>query len=343
MLQGKLLICCLFVLFAVRAGEFSLLENKIKKEKDYQAFAMLHHDLNQVGYELYQQKYQEAVELRVFSYNAGFLNMALIKVPEYKDRVKFFKATLDGVDFDILCLQEIWNDRERQELQQIASERNYFLYHGSKKNYERHGLVILINKAIAREVHFDEYIYDKQAWYEPVSGYVKGALRAHITLLNGRTMLLVNTHLTAVANGIRDKQAQEIIKNFQIEADYFLLTGDFNNNPFMKEQVYWPLVQHFKMLDTFLAQNPQEEGATYDQVTNPVATKASPGGNDSSERIDYVLIGRGNAEVAYHVQDSGLIFTDDLPIEKCSISVDGQQLPCKLSDHYGVGAWLYLF
>ncbi len=333
MKQWILLFLLSFQLFA------NQYEQKISTEGNYHKFAQYHYQLNKYFQD--NIDYSDAIEMRVFTYNAGMLSipLPLISVPKYKGRAPFLIEKLEGVDFEILSLQEIWNDSERDAITKFADDNQYYVYSGTEKKGKKHGLFILVKKSIVvGEVKFSEYIYKKQAWYEPLTGYVKGALRAEFTLPNGKKMFYLNTHLTAVAKKVRSKQAQELISTINPKGDYIFFSGDLNNNPYMEEQVYWPLVQHYKFLDAHLAKSPKDEGYTYDPTLNSIARNWGAV-ETSRERIDYLLFGRTNDKVSYYVRDSGLLFTEDLPYDECNIKGDA----CKLSDHFGVGAWIYLF
>jgi len=331
------LLCLFLISFNLFATDFDSLEESLAKVKDYSQLTSIVAQENAAAQALLKN---DAIELRVFTLNAGLLDAPFIKVPKYEERWPFLRKALSSIEFDIFCLQEVWNENERKDLVEFAKERGYYYYQGSKKNGEKHGMIILIKKwIVADTVKFDEYIYKKQKWYQPVAGYVKGVLSAKFKLYNGRQLTVLNTHLTAVANGIRDIQALEIIAKYKTGTDYLILSGDFNNNPFEKEQVYWPLINNLKLIDTLLTKYSSKDIFSFDTATNTIAGAGMAGNFGSQYRIDYIFLGRYNKDVFYYVRDTDIVFTEDLPIESCS--VDGKA--CKLSDHYGVGAWIYLF
>ncbi len=304
--------------------------------------------MNDIG-SILKQKGSNPLKLKIGTFNSGMLDIIGLRVPKYEERVPFLVQEIAYRDFDILFIQELFNDYEQQMLESYALTYGYQFYRGTDENYKKHGMGILIKNSMTwGEIYFSEFIYTDQVFYEDKVNFLKGAIMAHFTLLNGQTISIYNTHLTATnlpsVGGIRELQTNELIYYItQSQSDYKLFGGDLNSEDDTDEEVYRSIVTFSQSIDLFRAVNDMDiNGYTYDTKNNNIAKKTITGLFDR-ERIDYLMLSRTNPTAYYNAESSYLDFTNYLPKEKCSIRIFFRKKPCQLSDHFGITTVLNLF
>lgn len=306
-----------------------------------------------------------AKKLKIISLNAGMLNVLnMVNVPKYAERGRYLIPALKRADFDVLCLQEIFYARELRALQEFAQENGYYFYRGNPgivKN--RHGLVILVKKSLSPEgpPTFREHRFRTIAWYERIFGYQKGMLTVELSLGNGRTLGLINSHLTAfiMRKEVRGSQLQDMLRVLNaMGSDYTILSGDLNatmggfpDGSSTHMNVVQQLISTYHTVDTYSAIHPGKDEPTVSSFENPLAEHGITTNLDQTdeERIDFILAtSRKDSHVL--TEDNQRVFTEDIPVKikpkwwafwRRHKSTEAKN--CKLSDHFGVLADLTLF
>src|SRR5690606_358362 len=81
--------------------------------------------------------------LRVLSFNTGLLDrwypFVVVQVPHVDARRERSPAELLGDGWDVLLLQEVWDERDVEAFEQEAARRGYLSYAGSSERHEEHG------------------------------------------------------------------------------------------------------------------------------------------------------------------------------------------------------------
>jgi endonuclease/exonuclease/phosphatase family metal-dependent hydrolase len=345
----------LFSLFSFAYDENNLSKfNEFENNLDFNKFTFEQvnesmSELNKTGENIYFNGYNNPEQLKVITFNAGMLNNMFYKVANYKQRVKFLIDFIKKQEFDLLLFQEIWNEFEINALNKFAGDE-FIAFNGNPKNKYKHGLFMLIRKELVNgTVNLNEYFFKNQAAYETISHYAKGFLSASFQLNNGKTITVIDTHLVTVfyfTKGTREKQVVELSDYMsKIKSDYLVLSGDFNSTPDQKEKVYRPIISNFHFLDTTRAIHSfDNELFTYDIDANAIAKDSYlKGSNNKKTKIDYILLTRNNPDAFYYVNNSELVFTDDLTYPECKITIKHKDYPCKLSDHFGILSTITLF
>lgn len=186
------------------------------------------------------------VPLRVLSFNTGLLDrwypFAVVRVPQIDARRERSPAILLGDDWDVLLLQEVWDEHDVQAFEQQARHRGYRSYAGSSKGHEEHGLLILVREELIDPDGPDEWAettFELQRDVEkfPGPGVERGYLSWRFRHApSGRVIQLLDAHTTAFPElaYIRDTQARELGLAARRAPDHELviLGGDINGGAY---------------------------------------------------------------------------------------------------------------
>lgn len=195
---------------------------------------------------------EDGVDLRVLSFNAGLLDrwypFTHVGVPEVDLRREHFADLLFADGWDVLCLQEVWEDAEVERLRVVAEDRGYRVFTGSPAHRKEHGLVIAIRSAIidadAPESQIErqfEQEYDVEKF--PGPGVERGFLSwsfGHAP--SGERLRVISTHIASYAQRwrIRTFQARELglfVAGAPTD-EVVIVGGDFNAGPYYPEDLF---------------------------------------------------------------------------------------------------------
>ncbi len=191
-----------------------------------------------------------AEPLRVLSYNTGLLDrwypFAVVQVPHVDARRARSPAELLGDGWDVLLLQEVWDERDVRAFEQEAARRGYLVYAGSSMAaHERHGLLMLVREALVDPDGPDERGEETFELQRDVEGFPgPGIERGLLTwrfrhASTGLVIDLFDTHTTAFPelSWVRDAQVRQLglLAREVPDDEVVLLTGDLNAG------AYYPL------------------------------------------------------------------------------------------------------
>lgn len=250
------------------------------------------------------------------------------KFGPWRKRQPLIMDTLQRLDSDILCLQELWGEGDRNQAAEIASELGFHFAYEPVLPIDgvQWGMGILSRWPIE----------EKQAFVLPSipSEDASRDCKAMWARLDGPcgAIDVLNTHLSwrPEESAIRQEQMTAICQH--IKATHLgpvppILCGDFNAIPTADEirmitgEAKVP-VEGLYFFDAWQASGQSEAGHTWHRA-NPLTHKAL----QPDRRLDYIFVGEPAPNGAGHILDTRLVGTtptDDL-------------FP---SDHFGLSATL---
>lgn len=226
-----------------------------------------------------------AVQLRVLTYNTALLDRSYLggraRMPHVPARRMALPSMLLGDGWDVLLLQEVWEDADVDRFLQEARRRGYRGYGGSRAHHRQHGLLILVRAAlISGPEDRQETQFGAQRRVErwPGPNIKRGYLSWSFTHTpTGQALRLVTTHPQAFPGfwRVRSLQARQLgLDIHETNADTIVLLGaDLNAGPYYphdtfgavkgapvrgwwRNAVTWPLLRHYGGL-TDVAGTPQ--------------------------------------------------------------------------------------
>ena len=319
----------------------------------------------------------KSFDLKLLTINLGLLNIPLVSVPYYDDRANLFPVVMK--DFiqhkrpGILFIQELWNKKDFEALNKIASSLDYIpLISYNYKNIEKRGLQILIDRKIVQEeyVHsgFWQYMQEEKpirSWGEELLNYEPGLLYAQITLIDGKKILLGNTHLTPGVGEkiVRRKQLQSLmnhLKSNSNSSDYIFLGGGFNLSPDLNSDESgideWYFNQYlylyfytemnkndFYLLDTY--KTVRDDMGFTQAHENPIATMGTSTKHEPEQRQDFIWAStvKKDSSMNLAIIYSRLVFNKPITAKKDPKDPKGEDIQIYLSDHFGVLSTISLF
>ena len=185
--------------------------------------------------------------LRVLTFNCALLDRrylgSRLVMPELEARRRVLPDRLFRGGWDVLFLQEVWDDADRARLQAAAS--GYRLLHGTRAGRRSHGLLLAVRESLIRgpEGHREAFFdagYALERW--PGPGLRRGWLEWRFRHApSGRRIALVATHWTPFAPFWRQRALQARELGLAVnETDLVLAGGDLNAAPFCLEDT-WPV------------------------------------------------------------------------------------------------------
>ncbi|MBK8263203.1 MAG: endonuclease/exonuclease/phosphatase family protein [Nannocystis sp.] len=191
-----------------------------------------------------------ALTLRVLSYNLGLLDrwypFTHVGVPEIDHRRLRAPEELLSADWDVLCLQEVFELEDVDRLRAAADTYGYAVFAGTDDKHVQHGLVILVRDQLLAapqgtlEVQYEaqrEIEYFPGPWVR--RGFLRWSFRHAPT---GRVLHVYNTHMTSFPELWRQRIAQA--RHLGLDAadrpadDLVLVAGDFNAAPYYPDDIF---------------------------------------------------------------------------------------------------------
>lgn len=189
--------------------------------------------------------------LRVLTYNLGLLDrwfpFTHVGAPYMGPRRERLPKELLAQDFDVICLQEIWELEDIDRFAAEAKERGYALYPGSEKKHIQHGLAILVRESILgdaeQERHEEQFEAQREIEFFPGPLVKRGFLRWSFTHADtGRRIHVYTTHMTSFPELWHERLAQARAIGGAVKAhdddDIALVTGDFNAGPYYPDESF---------------------------------------------------------------------------------------------------------
>lgn len=184
----------------------------------------------------------QPTELKLLSFNCGLLSRSYpgghVCVPDYLPRREHTGRELFSRGYDILLLQEVFEDVDVIALTKAAAEQKYVCYAGGEGR-DRHVLMIAVaSRCMAGEGKTAQHWFDAQydVEFSPGPGLKRGFLSWTWRHPAGREICAVCVHTTAFADfvAIRALQARQVglfVRALPAETLAFV-GGDFNAAPY---------------------------------------------------------------------------------------------------------------
>lgn len=179
-------------------------------------------------------------QLKVLSYNTGLLDRKYpsghVQMPEMPARFAVMPERLLTDGWDVLLLQEVWENEAVDTLRAAAETHGYVVYAGTDKHHVQHGLVMIVKKSVIGPGDFvqEEHQFRDQRRIErfPGPNIKRGWLEWELTLATGQRVRLYNTHAQSFAGfwPVRERQYRELgLDVAEIPSDVSVIVGgDFN-------------------------------------------------------------------------------------------------------------------
>lgn len=133
---------------------------------------------------------------------------------------------------DVLFLQEVWTAQDHETLQRVATDAGYMAL--AAEGLTGHGLQILVRRSSVREVEPVRFMkFRHRTSFERLYRVQRGLLMTSVTLLNGRTVTLINTHLTPFTDYAQVRRSQidqtaAFLQGNRLDHSLVIFGGDLN-------------------------------------------------------------------------------------------------------------------
>lgn len=193
----------------------------------------------------------DTAPLRVLTYNLGLLDrwypFTHVGAPQMGPRREYLPKELLAGEFDVICLQEIWELEDIDRFAAVAKEQGYALYFGSKEKHVQHGLAILVREALLGDEEQarveEQFAAQREIEFFPGPWVKRGFIRWSFTHApTGRRVHVYDTHLTSFPELWHERIAQARLIGGKAkshgEDDIVLVAGDFNAGPHYPEETF---------------------------------------------------------------------------------------------------------
>ena len=183
----------------------------------------------------------DSVPLTVLTYNVALLRRTYLGVLVESPHMDARRAQLGEVfdlGYDVLLLQEVWNDEDAELLEAAARARGYVTWSGTPRLHDNHGLMMAARATVVTgEVSVDEGIYRSQRKLEywPGPNVRRGWLSMSFQLAGtGQQFTFYDTHATSFPEfwKVRNGQARELGRISRDAQGVVVLGGDLNSGPY---------------------------------------------------------------------------------------------------------------
>lgn len=276
--------------------------------------------------------------LSILTFNVGLLiiNILGIKlepVPYIEERLKYIAIALNRLSPDIISLQEIYREKDKQYL--ISSLKDNYPYY----SYYTHSPIIGLNNSFmlfSKEPIIETKFYRFNDNYSIDEKYFdnKGILVSSIKSKEFGMLDIYNTHTTAGGlfshpeskrvDLIRALQIKQLLNLIKVSSyHYSIITGDINAGMGVSEDNYNLIIKN-DFIDTFNYKNPNDIANTWDPKN--ILNSNGPHKTSPAQRIDHIFIHKTSK---FHTVSAEIIFKNPIvPI------VNNKMLT--ISDHYGL-------
>lgn len=276
----------------------------------------------------------------ILTMNLGLMQiLGYSPIPHVKERLAAFPQHAKKLGADIICLQEVWNvwqyEQLQKELKEIYPYSNSFPFH-------KEALLLPSGLCIFSQYEIEEYPLQNEthivfagfpAWHEYLVS--KGAIAVHVHTPVG-LIAVINTHLVSggpffAPNGrpIRKMRAGQIhdLVHFtkQQLVDLHIIAGDLNAGPAHSVENYELILQHGFVDTKALAPAHAVTGEVTFDTRNILHLKED---GVTSGRLDHIFLSQISTP-RIHVKEHRVVFFEEIVHTR-----DGQKVP--LSDHYGL-------
>ncbi len=305
-------------------------------------------------------------ELRVLTYNTALLNRtylgARVEMPEYAVRREAMPDIVFGDGWDVLLLQEIWDDADLARFEAAAPNHGYRLWGGTTQRHRQHGCAIALKADIVADDGPDtraevQYAaqYRLERWPGPniKRGWLSWRFR-HAAA--GVACHVFSTHMTAFPQywRHRSRQARELGLHARTAApdDVVIVGGDMNAAPYYAADTWtqpsgrlvhnwwrnttsYALLRHYGQLEDIAIKAGM--GATHPHDAYTATDKnslchRSYAGLESPARMDHLLL-------RDHGSHATVLSAARAYVDVMDFGAAGR---FELSDHYGVSSVLAL-
>ncbi len=206
---------------------------------------------------------------------------------------------LQRIDPDIICLQEAFDVKHRDELHDFLGKNLYGISEGDGgsrrvllfKRFDLTGGLVTFSKLPIVKSSFVPYRRFVDMMFAEYIGR-KGVLETVVQTPKG-PFLVMNTHFhtgtLSVDRHVRVKQMKHLFKAADaLKETPTVIVGDLNDNELMKHKDYIKLLRKSGFRDA--AENSKEEAKPTVRLGNRYASKTWFNRSKISKRLDYVLV-----------------------------------------------------
>ena len=295
------------------------------------------------------------MEIRLLTYNLAMLPFFLGTAKEERARA-FINEIRDHRHYDILCLQEIFDEKIREQLGNGLKDRYPYMVEKSGDHdilNEDSGLFFASKFPILRHTYREFYAKSSGTWDALVD---KGLFIACLKLGrddNQQILHIYNAHLQSDEPGYKTRKSQlaqvrrfvekalktekEKSKPLKVSA---VLLGDFNVVG-DKSREYKRMMRLLGCpIDLYRKLNPDAEGHTWNSQEN-LFIKCTDAHDSDMQRLDYIFTYN---RIPYAEDNREPDELNGIECKSCDLFIPKKSglpdLPtdCDLSDHYGVEA-----
>jgi len=280
--------------------------------------------------------------LSIATFNAGLLKVTFAGLsvfeftPFTEERLRAIPHALTLLDCDVICLQEVYDERSAKLIRKALEKSHPFWYRQPTRRMVLvgNGLMVLsrfeltgMGLRVFRAQMIDERLFAPRAM-----------MYARIQVPHFGTIGIYNVHLTAggafhhpeavKSDEIRTRQVEELIEHAGANGlDVQIMAGDFNCGSNISTEPYSRIPQAGYSDAPSIAKGREiDEWITWDPA-NPL-NRECPHKTSPPQRIDHVFI-KTKALEHLTILDAGLILSQP------QVAIQGKK-PVSLSDHVGI-------
>lgn len=276
----------------------------------------------------------------ILTMNLGLMEIfGYSPIPYVKERLAAFPYHVKMLGADIVCLQEVWNVWQYEQLQKELEEMYPY---SISFPFHRDAVLLPSGLCIFSRYEIEEYpLQDEShivfegfpAWHEYLVS--KGAIALHVYTPIG-LVAVVNTHLVSggpffTPNGrhirkMREGQIHDLVHfTKQQLVDMHVIAGDLNAGPAHSVENYELVLQHGFVDTKALTPAHAVIGEVTLDIHNPLHLKEE---SVTSGRLDHIFLSQVSTS-RIHVREHRVVFCESTVHTR-----DGRKVP--LSDHYGL-------
>ena len=275
--------------------------------------------------------------LAVLTWNVGLLHLrrlgrTLAEVPHLDARFPHVVQALRDTSADIVLLQEVFEQRHREQLVDALRDRLPFAAAHDAPRFRSHSGLLALSRVPLIDPRFVPF---RAAPLVERLLVQRGLVAVDVDPPGFPRLTIANLHTTSggtsgtesdSAEALRDQQLSQAQAVVAARAPLGLLCGDFNAGPQASSANYEGLLQR-GWADAWRAApgGAADAGITWDPAN--LLNAGGPFGSSPPQRIDHVLLNR-QAQEALRVTDARIVLTEP------TVSVAGGRVT--RSDHYGL-------